>query len=92
MAKGVKTGGRTKGVINKITKSQKERIEKVLSILDKSLEKDLKLVGPIERVKLWSTLQEFVRPKLARTELTGELNVKQTISETTNFSLKSKGK
>ncbi|MES2395653.1 MAG: hypothetical protein V4549_06605 [Bacteroidota bacterium] len=92
MAKGKKTGGRTKGAINKTTKEAKKRIEFVLRLLDKTLNKDIKALDSIERVRLWSSLQEFVIPKLARTELTGKDggDITMTISETTNYSLKTK--
>lgn len=92
MAIGKKTGGRTKGSINKITKDNKERIQFVLKLLDKTLEKDIKAIGEVERVKLWSSLQEFMTPKLARTELTGKDggDIKMSISETTHFCLKNK--
>jgi len=88
MAKGIKTGGRKAGSTNKVTREQKERVEFVLSLLDSTLEKDIKEIGAVERVKLWNSLQEFIRPKLARTELTGQVEIKN-ISETTKFSIKS---
>lgn len=64
-----KKGGKTKGTINKITKDQKERIEFVLSLLDETLENDIKKMPEVERVKLWSGLQEYIRPKLQRQEI-----------------------
>lgn len=89
MAKGIKTGGRKKGTINKVTKDHKERIEFVLGLLEETLEADIKAIGETERIKLWNSLQEFVRPKLARTEMTGEVSVK-TITDTTKFTIKAK--
>lgn len=88
MAKGKKTGGRKKGSINKVTAECRQRIEFVLGLLDENIEKDIKAIGEVERVKLWASLQEFVRPKLARTELTGKDGGAITISDTTIYSLK----
>jgi len=56
------------GVPNKITTETKQRIERVLEILDESLETDLLALSPKEKVQLWMDLQEFIRPKLQRTQ------------------------
>lgn len=74
-----KTGGREKGVVNKRTAEQTQRIERVLSLLDDTLDEDIKSLPPRERVVLWKDLQEFIRPKLARTEMKheGEVSLKQ---------------
>ncbi len=64
--------GRPKGAVSKRTKEQIERVEWALSVLDDSLEKDIKAMSETERVKLWAVLQEFVRPKLSRTTLVGD--------------------
>jgi hypothetical protein len=62
------TGLRTAGTPNKITSEVKQRIERVLEILDESLETDLMALSPKEKVQLWMELQEFIRPKLQRTQ------------------------
>src|SRR5689334_17567938 len=49
-----------------------QRIEKILDQLEEKLPEDLEKLGPAERVRLWRDLQEFIRPKLGRTELPGE--------------------
>ena len=56
--------GKPKGTMNKTTAANKERIEFVLSLLDDTLEEDILNLKAKERVELWSTLQEFIRPKL----------------------------
>jgi len=61
-------GLRKKGVPNKVTQEVKQRIERVLEILDESLETDLMALSPKEKVQLWMDLQEFIRPKLQRTQ------------------------
>jgi hypothetical protein len=58
--------GKPKGARNKITSEQKERVEKVLSLLDETLEEDIEKMRSKERVELWASLQEFIRPKLQR--------------------------
>ena len=63
--------GKKKGSKNKRTEEQLKRIEYVLEILDTSIDKDIKALEPRERAKLWVDLQEYIRPKLARTELVG---------------------
>ncbi len=52
----------------KITKERQEKIIKVLGTLDKNINKDLKEMKAVERVNLWKDLQEFIVPKLQRTE------------------------
>ena len=56
------------GTPNKLTYEAKQRIERVLEILDESLETDLQALSPKEKVQLWMDLQEFIRPKLQRTQ------------------------
>jgi len=63
--------GKPKGALCKKTLAQIERVEFVLSLLNDTLEKDIKTLDPKERIRLWNDLQEYIRPKLARTELTG---------------------
>lgn len=86
-----KTGGRKVGSINKTTAEQKERIETVLNLLYGDILKSLNTLDFEEKTKMWVTLQEYVVPKLARTELSGDLNISTTISETTNFKIKPRG-
>ena len=63
--------GRPKGTPNKFTVAIKERIENVLDKLDETLFEDLMQMEPAARVELWAKLQEYIRPKLTRTALTG---------------------
>lgn len=71
--------GRTKGTPNKKTKETKERLEWVIGLLEETLEADLKKLSPSQKTLMWKDLQEYVRPKLARTEMKheGEIAVKQ---------------
>ena len=61
--------GKPKGARNKITSEQKERVEKVLSLLDETLEDSIRKLKPKDQVDLWMNLQEFIRPKLQRMNL-----------------------
>ena len=62
-------GGRPKGVKNKVTREIQAKVEWVLELLDETVEEDLKKMKPPERIKLWSDLQEYIRPKLQRVNL-----------------------
>lgn len=66
------TNGRPAGKPNKKTQHILDSIEKVISKLEKTLEEDIETLEPKERVRLWDNLQEYARPKLQRTELTGK--------------------
>jgi len=63
--------GKPKGAKNKKTVETLKRIEYVLGLLDQTIDKDIKALESRERAKLWSDLQEYIRPKLARQEITG---------------------
>ena len=65
--------GRPKGAKDKFKQETKRRIDKVLNQLEETLEADLKVLGEPARVKLWCELQEYVNPKLSRTEIKGEI-------------------
>ena len=62
-------GGRPKGIKNKITREIQAKVEWVLEMLDETVEEDLKKMKPPERIKLWTDLQEYIRPKLQRVNL-----------------------
>ena len=61
--------GKPKGAKNKVTSEQRERIEKVLAMLDETLDEDLEKMKAKERVDLWAALQEYIQPKLQRTQV-----------------------
>jgi hypothetical protein len=66
--KGNKFAGNRKGIKNKKTTEIIESITWVLSLLETTLQQDIALLKPNERANLWNNLQEYIRPKLARTE------------------------
>ena len=66
--------GRPPGTPNKTTAQMKEYLQTVSEYLERDLMSDIDVLNPIERVKLWLTIQEFLIPKLSR----------QTIGETDN--------
>lgn len=61
--------GRKKGTPNKVTVIQKQRIEMVLNGMNRTIESKIAKLKPKEFVDLWLQLQEYIRPKLARYEL-----------------------
>lgn len=66
---GVKTGGRKKGSINKRTKDQLDRAERVLGLIESDhLETDIKKISPYQRMILYCDMMEYAIPKLSRTE------------------------
>lgn len=65
--------GRPKGSKNKRTKDIFDRVKKVLDLLEETLEDDIKKLKPAERARMWESLQEYVRPKLQRSEIKADL-------------------
>ena len=65
--------GRPKGAKDKFKQATKRRIDKVLTILEESLDDDIKSLDKNQKVKLWFDLQEYSYPKLQRTEIKGEI-------------------
>ena len=65
--------GRPKGAKDKFKQETKRRIDKVLTQLELTLEADIKALPDRERVRLWTELQEYINPKLQRTEIKGEI-------------------
>ena len=61
--------GKPKGALNKVTAETKERIQRVINALDETLLEDLASMKPQERAMLWRDLQEYITPKLARTDV-----------------------
>ena len=59
-----------KGVKDAFTKKSMERIRKVLDQLEETLTEDIQSLPKHQRVRLWFELQEYVNPKLQRTDLT----------------------
>lgn len=71
---GKKWGGRTKGTPNKETQPIKEKFNQLLSSYSvEQMTTDLMSIeNPAERMKIILGLAEFIIPKMARTEVTGE--------------------
>ena len=65
MAKGMKTGGRTKGTPNKLTNSTRETLADVLNDYTiESLKSDLSDLTPYERIKVIANLYRFALPPI----------------------------
>ncbi len=72
MATGTKTGGRTKGTINKTTLEIREHYQKLVSDNLEQLDSDLKSLEPLQRLKVIIELSKFVVPTLKQQDLTLE--------------------
>jgi len=81
MATGIKTGGRTKGAVNKTTTEIREHYQKLVSDNLEQLDSDLKSLEPLQRLKMIIELSKFIVPTLKATELSldGENNNFQPI-------------
>ena len=65
MAKGIKTGGRTKGTPNKLTNSIRETLAEVLNNYTlESLVNDLTELTPFERIKVTTGLYRLTLPPM----------------------------
>jgi hypothetical protein len=68
--KGNKHGtGRPKGSLNKTTAQIKDFLMSVSDALEVDLFEDLQVLQPLDRVKLWLSLQEYLLPKLSRQQI-----------------------
>jgi predicted AAA+ superfamily ATPase len=70
MAKGIKTGGRTKGAVNKTTTEIREHFQNLVSENLEQLNEDLKSLEPLQRLKMIIDIAKFVVPTLKATDLT----------------------
>jgi hypothetical protein len=74
---------RKKGVRNKRSLEIIRSIEEACRLLGATMEEDIKALSPLKRMEMWCNLQEYLRPRLARVEQTGEgggpLNHRHTI-------------
>jgi hypothetical protein len=69
MAKGIKTGGRTKGTPNKTTSEIREHYQKLIDANLHLLDSDIKSLEPLQRLKIIIELSKFVVPTLKATDL-----------------------
>lgn len=82
MAKGSKTGGRTKGSSNKVTKEIKEAFKDLVEGNLGNITKWMKEVAKEDPAKALDFMHKFAQfnvPMLARTEVTGKGGKKLTI-------------
>jgi len=69
MARGIKTGGRTVGTPNKTTSEIREHFQNLITENLGQLNKDLKELEPLQRLKMIIELSKFVVPTLKATDL-----------------------
>ncbi|MCI2228977.1 hypothetical protein MC378_07345 [Polaribacter sp. MSW13] len=74
MAKGIKTGGRKKGVQNKDTSEIRKNFQSLIENNLETLQSDLKQLEPKDRIKAILDLSRFVLPTLKATELSTSTN------------------
>jgi hypothetical protein len=73
--------GRPPGTPNKTTAQIKDYLQTVSEYLETELMSDIDVLNPIERVKLWLSIQEYLIPKLGRMQISDSDNeVNITIS------------
>ena len=70
MANGFKSGGRKKGVENKVTSDIREKFNQLLTDSLETISDDLKELSPKDRINLLLQLSKFILPQLKATELT----------------------
>jgi len=78
MAKGYKTGGREHGTPNKRTAEVMDSVQRAINLIDGDPDKfqqDIEALTPSERLKFYTNLLEYVRPKLARTDLKHDISL-----------------
>ena len=73
MARGKKTGGRKKGTPNKATIEVKDKISALLDeYSQKQMVADLMGLKPLDRLKMFTSLAEYILPKQNRTTIEQE--------------------
>ena len=68
MAKGIKTGGRTAGAVNKTTAEIRENFQNLVSNNLEQLNEDIKSLEPLQRLKIIIEMAKFVVPTLKATD------------------------
>ncbi len=86
----VKTGGKKKGNKNKKTLIIDTFATHIVEGGMERFSEELAILHGRDYVNAYMLMFEYVKPKLARTELSGNLDVKNTINDTTKYSLKIK--
>lgn len=85
MAKGMKTGGRAKGALNKDTAEIRQNFQLLIENNLATLENDLKELEPKDRIKAILDLSRFVLPTLKATELSTADSKQDFKTVTINF-------
>ncbi len=73
MATGIKTGGRSLGTPNKLTKELRERISDFLNDNWEQVEKDFKVLEPEKRVLIFEKLLSYTLPKMQSVQMSAEI-------------------
>lgn len=85
MAKGIKTGGRQKGTLNKVTNFNKQLINSLLATYSESgqMNNDFLELEPKDRILIAEKLMQYVTPKMQSTALDLSISNQDTTIENT---------
>lgn len=71
--------GMKKGHTTKAKLARNQRVEWVISILKKTFERDVELMEPRDRARLFFDCMEYVQPKLSRIDMSANITGSVTI-------------
>jgi uncharacterized protein (UPF0305 family) len=74
MARGIKTGGRTKGTPNKLTSNLREWLEKLINKNRLQIERDIKALKPKERLMVLEKFMQYTIPRMKSIETKIDFN------------------
>ena len=69
-----KTGGRQKGVPNKVTTTLREYISELINDHREQIKKDLRALEPKERLQILERLMSYVTPKVQAVDISAEIS------------------
>jgi hypothetical protein len=78
---GKKTGGRSKGVPNKVTQVTRQLINNLATEMLPDVMANLKLLEPMDQIRVWIKLCEFIVAKPQSVSIGLETDVKKTIED-----------
>ncbi|MCX6236372.1 MAG: hypothetical protein NTY07_02255 [Bacteroidia bacterium] len=73
--KGLKTGGREQGTLNRVTQLQREFIQSLLDSQQDKIKCELNSLTGKDYLSVITGLMEYAMPKLQQTELTSKLTL-----------------
>lgn len=89
-AKKKKAGGRQKGTPNKVTPVIRARVERILSLSLRSIERDMRKMNLQDKIHIVSALTKFVLPTAVRLEDHSKANFTITWKEEKTYAVDNK--